>query len=135
MTAFKSKKELINKSAELVYEFLSKAENYHTLMPSNVRSFVPSKDGASIDIEGLGVVELAFVTKNPHSYLELRPQNKVPFNFNLSWNIEALSENQCNIEAVINAELNFMMRMMAEKLLTQFLDVQVHKLKEQMDND
>ena len=135
MTAFQSKKERITKPATEVFEFLSKPENYASLMPSNVRSFIPSENGASLDIEGLGMVELAFVTKTPPSFLELKPQNKVPFSFNLCWNIESLTQDECSIQAVINAELNFMMRMMAEKLLTNFLDVQVHKLKEHMNND
>ena len=58
------------------------------------------------------------------------PQNKVPFKFDIQWNIVFVDENTSEVEAIINADLNFMMKMMAEKLLADFLNVQVHKLSE-----
>jgi len=58
------------------------------------------------------------------------PQNKVPFKFDIHWNIVAIDANTSEVEAIINADLNFMMKMMAEKLLADFLNIQVHKLSE-----
>lgn len=135
MNAFKSNTEVVNKPAEEVFEYLSEASNYKALMPPNVRSFNAHDNGAKLNIEGLGDVDLAFTEKTAPSYIKLVPQNKVPFEFDLEWNITSLNDNSTQIEAVINAKLNFMMRMMAEKLLKNFLDVQVSKLKALMNGD
>ncbi len=134
MVSIKSNKTTINQSAEVVFEYLSVPENYRILMPSKVRSFEATDDEATLDIEGIGKVELAFVQKDSPTYLELKPQNKLPFNFNLEWNIKSISDQQAEVEATINAELNFMMRLMAEKLLKDFLDVQVHKLTKHLND-
>lgn len=134
MNAFKSNIETVERSAEQVFEYLSEASNYEVLMPPNVRSFLTTEQGATLNIEGLGEVALAFTEKRSPEYIKLTPQNKVPFEFDLEWNISALEDNRCQIQAVIHAKLNFMMRMMAEKLLKNFLDVQVSKLKEVMNN-
>jgi len=59
------------------------------------------------------------------------PQNKVPFKFDIQWNIVTQGEG-AEVQAVVNADLNFMMKMMAEGLLKDFVNVQVHKLTEHL---
>lgn len=135
MNAFKSNIETVGKSAQKVFDYLSEASNYEVLMPPNVRSFNVHENGAKLNIEGLGDVDLAFTEKRAPEFIKLVPRNKVPFEFDLEWNITSLNEESCQIQAVINAKLNFMMRMMAEKLLKNFLDAQVSKLKDIMDQD
>ncbi len=134
MVEFKSNKSKIYKNAEEVFNYLSKAENYEVLMPSNVRSFQASENGAKLNIQGIGDIELAFTRKEEFSLLEMKPQNQVPFEFDLQWQLSDLGA-ETEVEAIIHAKLNFMMRMMAEKLLVDFLNVQVHKLSEIMNND
>ena len=99
-------------------------------MPSKVRSFEATTDTAKLDIEGIGVVELAITERTSPTKIVMVPQNKVPFKFDIQWNIVFVDENTSEVEAIINADLNFMMKMMAEKLLADFLNVQVHKLSE-----
>ncbi|MBT8326919.1 MAG: hypothetical protein KJP21_04300 [Bacteroidia bacterium] len=133
MVEIRSNTNTINKSSTEVFEFLSVPENYRILMPSKVRSFSSTEDTATLDIEGVGSVELAFTEKTIPSFIEMKPQNKVPFEFNIQWNIREISSDVTEVEAVINAKLNFMMKMMAEKMLGDFLNVQVHKLTEHLN--
>ena len=134
MVEFKSNKSTVNKPIEEVYSYLAVPANYEPLMPSNVRSFAATEQGAKLDIQGIGDIELAFTRQEPHQLLEMKPQNKVPFEFDLQWHLTE-KEGGTEVQAVIHAKLNFMMRMMAEKLLVDFLNVQVHKLTEHMNND
>jgi hypothetical protein len=60
------------------------------------------------------------------------PQNRVPFKFDIHWNIQSIKDNQSQIQAIINADLNMMMRMMAEKPLNDFINSQIHKLSDQL---
>ncbi len=135
MVEFNSQTALINKSISEVYTYLCSPANYESLMPTKVRSFQEIENGAKLDIEGIGNVELVFSKKEEPKFIEFIPQNKVPFEFNLQWELEEVATAQTRIKAKINAKLNFMMRMMAEKLLVNFLDVQVAKLQEKLNHE
>ena len=132
MVKIESNISKINKSAEDVFEFLSHPANYELLMPRKVRSFTSTDTDATLDIEGIGEVRLAITEKVSPSKIVMLPQNKVPFKFDINWDIKSLGEAESEVQAVINADLNFMMKMMAEKLLKDFLDVQVHKLTKEL---
>ena len=62
----------------------------------------------------------------------MMPQNRVPFKFDIHWNIQSINDDQSQIQAIINADLNMMMRMMGEKPLNDFINTQIHKLSEQL---
>ncbi|MFT6111930.1 MAG: carbon monoxide dehydrogenase subunit G [Bacteroidia bacterium] len=132
MVKIESSVSKIKKSSEEVFKFLSLPANYESLMPSKVRSFSSTETDATLDIEGIGTVQLAITERVSPSKIIMLPQNKVPFKFDIQWNIKTLSDSESEVQAVINADLNFMMKMMAEKLLKDFLDVQVHKLTKEL---
>ncbi len=134
MVEIKSNKSIIKKSDNQVFDYLSVPANYEVLMPSKVRSFAATADMATLDIEGIGKVELAIVDKTEPFLILMKPQNRVPFAFEIQWNVQAISDTETAVEAIINADLNFMMKMMAEKLLQDFLNVQVYKLAEHLND-
>ena len=133
MVKIESNSSSIHKSSLEVFEFLSLPANYESLMPSKVRSFSSTETEATLDIEGIGTVQLAITEKVSPSKIVMLPQNKVPFKFDIQWDINTINDSVSTVQAVINADLNFMMKMMAEKLLKDFLDVQVHKLTKQLN--
>ena len=133
MVKIESNSSTIHKSSLEVFKFLSLPANYESLMPSKVRSFSSTETEATLDIEGIGTVQLAITEKVSPSKIVMLPQNKVPFKFDIQWDIITINDSASTVQAVINADLNFMMKMMAEKLLKDFLDVQVHKLTKQLN--
>jgi len=133
MVVIESNKSTINKTALEVFDYLSVPKNYEILMPSKVRSFESTDNSATLDIEGIGKVELAITERISPSKIVMLPQNKVPFKFDIHWDIVATGENT-EVKATINADLNFMMKMMAEGMLKDFVNVQVHKLTEHLKN-
>lgn len=133
MVKIESNKSTINKTAQQVFDYLAVPQNYEILMPSKVRSFTATDDAATLDIEGIGKVELAITERVSPSKIVMLPQNKVPFKFDIQWDIAAQGDST-EVQAVINADLNFMMKMMAEGLLKDFVNVQVHKLTEHLKN-
>ena len=131
MVKIESIKSTISASAQEVYDYLIVPHNYKILMPSKVRSFEASTDSATLDIDGIGIVELAITERISPSKIVMLPQNKVPFKFNIQWIIVSQGEH-AEVQAVINADLNFMMKMVAEGLLKDFVNVQVNKLTEHL---
>ena len=132
MLTLKSKTISTNKSTTDVFNYLSELSNFEDLMPANVRSFQVENNHVILDIHGIGKLELAVVeSESPHKII-MMPQNRVPFKFDIHWNIQSINDNQSQIQAIINADLNMMMRMMAEKPLNDFINTQIHKLSEQL---
>ncbi|MGB1039051.1 MAG: SRPBCC family protein, partial [Bacteroidia bacterium] len=116
MVEIKSNITRILKPIEESFAHLSIPSNYEELMPSKVRSFESTDDGATLDIEGIGKVELAITDRTASTNIVMKPQNKVPFKFDLQWHLNSISDSETEVYAQINADLNFMMKMMAEKL-------------------
>ena len=132
MLTLKSKTISTNKSTTDVFNYLSELSNVKDLMPANVQSFQVENNHVILDIQGIGKLELAVVeSESPHKII-MMPQNRVPFKFDIHWNIQSINDDQSQIQAIINADLNMMMRMMAEKPLNDFINTQIHKLSEQL---
>ena len=132
MLTIKSKTISTNKSTKDVFNYLSELSNFEYLMPVNVKSFQVKNNQVILDIQGIGKLELAVVeSESPHKII-MAPQNRVPFKFDIHWNIQSIKDNQSQIQAIINADLNMMMRMMAEKPLNDFINSQIHKLSDQL---
>ena len=132
MLTLKSKTISTNKSTTDVFNYLSELSNFKDLMPANVQSFQVENNHVILDIQGIGKLELAVVeSESPHKII-MMPQNRVPFKFDIHWNIQSINDNQSKIQAIINDDLNMMMRMMAEKPLNDFINTQIHKLSEQL---
>ena len=132
MLKLKSKIISTNKSAKDVFDYLSELSNFENLMPENVRSFHVDNNLVILDIQGIGKLELAVTDSEiPHKIIMVS-QNRVPFKFDIQWNIESINEDQSQIQAIINVDLNMMMRMMAEKPLNDFINTQIHKLSDKL---
>ena len=116
MVKIESNKSTLNASTQVVFDYLSVPQNYKILMPSKVRSFEATAESATLDIEGIGKVELAITERVSPSKIVMLPQNKVPFKFDIQWNIVTQGEGT-EVQAVVNAELNFMMKMIKIKII------------------
>lgn len=133
MVKIESKKSVIHLKAQELFDYLAVPQNYEVLMPNKVRSFEATENAATLDIEGIGKVELAITERVAPFKIVMTPQNKVPFKFFIQWDIVAQGD-FAETQAVIHADLNFMMKMMAESLLQNFVNVQVEKLTQHLNH-
>lgn len=127
MKEYRSKTVEINQMISEVVEVLANPENFRPLLPPSIKEFSPTEKGVIMDIKGLGKIDFVFTDKGPEK-ITLTPVSKTPFPFYLQWNLKEKGEST-QVEALIAAEMNLMMRMMAEKLLTDVLDHQIENVK------
>ena len=131
MVVIKSTTISTDKSVSDMFNYLSELSNFERLMPDNVRSFYIKNDCAILDIQGIGKLELAITETDNPSKIVMLPQNKVPFQFDIQWHIQSTGHGS-SVYALINADLNMMMRMMAEKPLNDFVNTQIQKLSNEL---
>lgn len=130
-TILKSHKVNISKNQEPLYNFLADFNNFEKLLPADkVENWKCSGDECSFSIKGLASLGMKYAEKVPFSKISITSAGKVPFDFKLNVLLQKISENETEAEIQMDAELNMMMRMMAEKPLTNFLNILVDKYKE-----
>lgn len=130
MTRLESNKVLISKKPESVFEFLSDFNNIGTLMPDQVEGYTTDGETSSFTIKGMAKLGLAYDSKTPFSEVVMKSHGKVPFDFKLICSIEKASDISSGLTLFLDADLNPFLKMMAEKPLTNFLNLLANKYKE-----
>ena len=126
MATFKSPEVIVNRTAEDFFTKISDLNNLKDIIPSKIQNFESTESTCSFKIPGIPTLNLKLGEKVPYSKISLTAEgSQVPFSLDCFITEKG---NQCQARLEINAELNMMMKMMAEKPLTQFLDVLASKM-------
>jgi carbon monoxide dehydrogenase subunit G len=128
MTRLESDTVTINKSAEEIYNFLSDFNNFGHLMPEQVTDWQSTSDECSFTIKGMASLGMKIIEKTPASFIKIARNGKAPFDFYLLVNITDKGA-QSTVQLLFDADLSPMMKMMASKPLTNFLNLLVNRLK------
>jgi carbon monoxide dehydrogenase subunit G len=123
----------INCKPEKVFNFLGNFDNFESLLPDQVVNWQSTGDSCSFEIKGLATIGLRISLKTPYSKISMVTEGKLPFSFVLDTLIEESGMEQCLVKAVIHADMNPFIAVMAEKPLQKFVDLLLPKLKEQME--
>lgn len=129
MTRIESDPIQINKAVSSVYQFLSDLRNYKELMPDRVTEFDAGEDEARLRIEGLGKFSMRRGNCMPDSLIELIPEGSLPFSFTMRWELQETDANT-RVLGIIDADLNMMLKMLAQGPLREFINTQAHRIRE-----
>ncbi|MFO8000746.1 MAG: SRPBCC family protein [Marinilabilia sp.] len=122
MTYFESDVKSIPYPAGKVYGFLSDFDNFGSLIDSDkISNWQSFGDSCSFEVEGLGGVDLTITDQKPDKHIKYAAGGNVPFNFYLWVELTEVEEDQCHLKLTLEADLNPMMKMMAEEPLKKFL--------------
>lgn len=125
MTLIESEEAVINKSQKEIFEYLSNFNNLKTLMPEQVVDWQSTENDCSFTIKGMASLGMEIKEKKPFSLIKIIQKGKVPFDFELLVHINPEAETTSKFKLAFNADLNPMLKMMAEKPLKKFLDTLV----------
>ena len=130
MTRIESDKTIVNKSDKDIYNFLSNFNNFQKLMPEQVTNWESTEDECTFTIAGMATLGMKITEKIPNDLIKVVRHGKAPFDFTLQCHINKKSEKDTEVQLAFDADLNPMLKMMAVKPLTNFLNILVGKLKE-----
>ena len=97
-------------------------------MPEQVTNWQSTEEECSFTIAGMASLGMKIAEKTPHSLIKVIRNGKAPFDFGLDCIIKESSPGQSSVQLAFDADLNPMMKMMAVKPLTNFLNLLVGKL-------
>ena len=121
-----SPKVTVNKSAQEVFDFLSKVENFEKLMPDNIGKFeMTGPDAFVFALSGMPEIRLKLKDQEaPKSIVLGADGGKI--DFDLSGNIEtAPNGEQSDVQLTFNGDFNPMMAMMIKGPISKFLETLV----------
>ncbi len=133
MTRIESEKTIINKPAIEVFNFLADFKNIGSLMPSQVVNFETDGDTCKFTIEGMATLGMRYGSKTPNTEIVMSKHEKAPFDFNLICKLNEISNNSTALQLLFDADLNPLLKMMAEKPLKNFINLLLNRYKEIAD--
>ena len=122
MTNIQSETVQINSSAEKLFNFLSDFNNIEKLMPSSITDWESNAEGGSFTIKGMANIGLKIDEKTPFTKVKMI-RTKAPFDLNLNCNINNVGAEASTLQITLEADLNPMMKMMAETPLRNFINI------------
>jgi hypothetical protein len=130
MTRIESDKTPVNKSAAEIFNFLSNFNNFQKLMPEQVTNWQSTENECSFTIAGMATLGMKITEKRPNDFIRVEKNGSAPFDFTLECIIKEKDSSDCEVQLAFNADLNPMLKMMAVKPLTNFLNILTGKLKD-----
>ena len=112
----------VEKSAEYIFNALSDIKNFEKLMPENMAKFeVIDENCFEFGLKGMPEIKLVKKASTPNSEIILgAASSKLPFT--LTAKIDAISENETDIQLFFEGEFNAMMAMMVKGPITKFIE-------------
>lgn len=127
-TIIESPEARLRSDAGAVIQFLSDLRNHEKLMPGQIQGFEATAETCRYEITGTGALALQRAGVGTDEVI-LEPVGKAPFPYRLTWKVLG-ADAGCKVRAVLEAEMNLLVRSIAINPLKNFLEMQSHKLAE-----
>ena len=131
MSKYTSKIGKINKSDQLIYNFLTDFNNIKSVIPEDkVKDFEATEDTCRFSIDGVGQAGLKIIEKEPYKLIKITSDGKTPFSFFFWVQLKPIEDEERTtaIRLTIDASLNPMMKMMVGKHLQKGIDAMVDQV-------
>ena len=128
MTVIQSDKTAVPQNAADIFNFLSDLNNFQSMMPEQVTNWKSTADECSFTVSGMATLGMKLTEKTPNTMIKAVRHGSAPFDFTLTCNIEEKQQGS-DVQLVFEADMNPMMKMMAERPLTNLLNMLVERLK------
>ncbi len=124
-------KVLINQPVDVVYNFLNDLNNHEQLMPENIYNWSSTVDEAKFTIQNMAKLALKVDSRIANQEITIIPSEKAPFDVQMKWLVKEIG-NQTEVQLVISADLNMMMKMLASGPLQKLTDHQTAALQKKI---
>lgn len=129
-TKIESRVGKITASEERVFTLISDFSNLGSMIPADqVKDFTSDVDSCSFTIDKVGKFGMRIIEREPFSVVKVASDETVPFKFNLWIQLKKVSDIDTRVKVTLKAELNAMMKMVAKKPLTNFVEMLVNRLE------
>lgn len=129
MEQYKSKTGIVSKAPYELYMSFVDMRNFTQMLPEDKRDMVEADyDSITVNVQGM-CIGAKVHQRIPYSYIELVDWGNSPIPFKVGLNFDSAgTSNKTQFSVNVEAELNFMMKMMLGKKIQEALDKMVDGL-------
>jgi len=113
------RKIVVNKSAAELVQMLKNPEDYRSLMPETLQNFEAREDGFKFGLKGMPEIALK-IDEVSEKQVVLKSASS-SLDFSLTGAMNAISENQTEVQLLFEGKFNPFIKMMVEKPLKNFI--------------
>ncbi|MCG2792253.1 MAG: SRPBCC family protein [Weeksellaceae bacterium] len=122
------RKIIVNKSSSALAGMLKNPQDYKDLMPEGLQKFETSEDGFKFGLKGMP--EIALKIENVSDKEVVLRSASASLDFALTGNMNALNENQTEVQLLFEGKFNPFIKMMVEKPLQNFINSLTDKIEQ-----
>jgi len=120
----------IKSNNEKLYQLLSDFTNLGNYIPKDkVADFKSDKDSCSFTLDKMGNFAMRIIEREPHKLIKICNGENISFEFNMWIQLKQVKENDIRVKVTLKAKLNPMIKSVAKKPLTTFINTLVDKLE------
>ncbi len=122
----------LNAPAATIYQTISDFSRLEHITPPDNKMKVVNADADScrFSLGKSGEFGMRIIERTENETVKISNDDSVPFTFYLWIQLKEMSDNDTRIRVTLHADLNPMLKMVAKKPLTQFVDSLVDKLEQ-----
>lgn len=129
-TKIESRIGQLNCNDESIYTFISNFNNFKQFVPADkVQDFESTEDSCRFGVPNIGKVGLRIIEREPFNTIKVTGDGMANQQFVLWIQLKQVADLDTRVKVTIKADLNPMLKMMAQKPLQNFVD----KLVEAME--
>jgi len=130
MTNYESRPGRLTGTAEEVYNFVTDIRNFERFLPKGViNNWNAEKELCSFGVSMLGTVTVRLAEKEKYTKVVYNGDALKKNDFSLVLFISDNINNEAQVKVTMSADLNPMMKMMAAKPITQFLEMLIKEME------
>lgn len=134
MTKFESSNKKICAGRKPVFDFLSDIKNFNGLVSEDkVKDFHAETDSCTFTVDGLGEIGVRVASREPDDTIKFESEGSAPFKFNLWIQLKETEDESTVIKLTLGAELNMMMKALAEKPLKEGIEIIATRLSDHLN--
>lgn len=130
LSYFESRKGSLTCTAQECFSFTTDLRHFKGLIPNNtINNWKAEKESCSFTVSMLGTVSVRLTDKEMYKRVVYKGDALKKNDFELVLNISGEGAQPADVNVILNAELNPMMKMIAAKPIEQFLEMLINEME------
>lgn len=123
MTKFESRTGKVNFKSEMVFNFAADMRNYNRFLPDHtIENWKADADSCSFEVSPVGKAKIRIVERDSYKTVKFAGEGLNNTEFLLWIQLKEVAENDTRVKITIKADINPVLKMMAEKPVKDFLN-------------
>ena len=130
LSHYESRPGILSCTSGEVFEFVTDIRNFEQFIPAGtISNWQAGRDTCSFTVSMVGTVSVRIIKKEPFSKVIFKGDALKENDFSLLLKIADSDDNTAEVIVLLEAELNPMLKMVANKPIVQFLEILIREME------